>query len=877
MNSKKLIICEKPSVAMLFASALGVSGKHEGYIEDENWVITWAVGHLVCLSYPEAYDPDMAEWSLDTLPFLPKQYKYEVIKNVAKQFKIVKALLNRTDIVEILNGGDSAREGEYIMRLIFAMSGISGKKKINRVWIDSQTDEEIKRGIREARPSSEYDKLALAAYERAIEDYAIGINLSRALTLKFAYGMMNNLKIEYTSIDVGRVMTCVLAMICAREEEIRKFKPTNYYKIDAHHNGFSSHFKVYEESRYKDDPRMYSDSGFKDKKDAEALLSKLNSSPSLTVIDAVTKDEHKNAPLLYNLAELQSDCTKIFKISPDDTLKIAQSLYEKKLTTYPRTDARVITTAVSKVVKENIEGISEIYPEAVSAIIDSGRYKGIEKTKYVDDSKVSDHYAIIPTGQVAELTGLENDVYRLICRRFLSIFMPAATYKKMSVVLQHSSGERFYASTKYLTYSGFLSLYGMSEEDKVVDAQAAKSLSAIKKGDILDAGFEIITSTTQPPKRYTSGSMILAMENAGKLIEDEELREQIKGQGIGTSATRAAVITKLVQKKYIANDEKQILSPTKIGEYVIKIVSDCVPSMLSPKMTASWEKGLTQIENGIISPGKYRATLEKFVIDSVAIIKSKKGDGERPVIKKEVVGKCPACGNNLYESEKSFICSKYRKDDKKACKFGFSKVMAGFTLSDEDINALVRGGQTQVHNFTKKSGGSFEALLKMSKDHGKIIFEFPTEETELACPKCGCAMKKGTYMYECGCGFKTWHTISGKKIAEYDMQDLFESLITGPFDGFETMDKKPFSAYLLFDGDHVMLGKELMSGRNMERSDYEQLLEEGSTDELKGFKSSKGNDFSAKLKIDKGRIVFDLPERSSGKSKFSRQKRRKAS
>lgn len=819
---KKLIITEKPSVARQFASALRVSGTHNGYIENDEWIITWCVGHLVTLSYPQKYDPELENWSLDTLPFLPKTYKYEVIKQVKDQFAVVKELLNRSDVDVIYNAGDSGREGEYIQRLVYTKAGVEGKKKILRVWIDSQTDDEIKRGIREAKPESAYDNLSAAAYERAIADYAVGINLSRAMSCKFGYSF--NKKIgssKYIPLSVGRVMTCVLGMVVDREREIRNFVPTKYYKIDAKHDGWASHWKPVEGTKYFDSDLLYNENGFKEEKDANALRSDLMSDPYLAVKKADTKNEKKKAPLLYNLAELQSECSKKFKISPSKTLEIAQTLYEAKLTTYPRTDARVISTPVAKEIEDNIEGVGRILGwKEPDEIIRNGWYKGIDKTRYTDDSKITDHYAIIPTGQggseLKSLDETERKVYELICRRFLAIFYPAAEYNKTDIELVHSNGEHFFASEKYLTAPGYLTVYG-SDDDEEDGANGAK-LGGIHVGDKVSSDFVVANAETTPPKHYTSGSIILAMENAGKLIEDEELRAQIKGSGIGTSATRAETISKLVKQTYISlNNKTQIIGVTATGEALYDIIQENIPSLLSPKMTASWEKGLAQIEEGTVSAEAYRSKLEGFVRDSVSTIKSKES-AERPHIEKKEYGKCPVCGDTVYETEKGFFCGK------KTCKFSFQKEFCGHSLSKADIDHLMAGEETGLmDDLVSKSGKTFAAMLKPTKDGVQLVF--PTEASDIICPKCGKPLRKGSYSYECDCGF------------------------TFPIQ---------------------------MASHEFDQLEMNLLVRNGEMD-IKGFKSKTGKDFDAKVKYvaRTGKLEFDFGDsskKSSGKSSFRKKK-----
>ena len=641
--TKALYIAEKPSVAQEFAKALKINGQRkDGYVESEDSIVTWCVGHLVTMSYPEKYDEKYKRWSFDTLPFLPREFKYEVIPGVQKQFQIVKGLLNRPDVETIYVCTDSGREGEYIYRLVAQMAGVKNKKQ-KRVWIDSQTEEEILRGIREAKDLSAYDNLSASAYLRAKEDYLMGINFSRVLTLRYGNSVSNYLRSKYQAISVGRVMTCVLGMVVRREREIRSFVKTPFYRVigrlSLEGENFEGEWRAAEGSRYFQSPRLYKENGFKEKKDAEELIQYLEEEKPLTcrVEKAERKKEKKNPPLLFNLAELQNVCSKLFKISPDETLRVVQELYEKKLVTYPRTDARVLSTAVAKEIYKNISGLKR-YPVTAAAaeeILTAGTYKNIIKTRYVNDKQITDHYAIIPTGQglnsLNSLPLTSQRVYEVIVRRFLCIFYPPAVYQKVSLVTS-ARGESFFSSFKVLQEEGYLKIAAASfasrrtqEEDKTGDQEESRELSCntsllealqkLKKNDILAIdSLDIKEGETSPPKRYNSGSMILAMENAGQLIEDEELRSQIRGSGIGTSATRAEILKKLFTIKYLSlNKKTQVITPTLLGEMIFDVVNCSIRQLLNPELTASWEKGLTYVAQGSITSQEYMDKLEHFV------------------------------------------------------------------------------------------------------------------------------------------------------------------------------------------------------------------------------------------------------------------------
>ena len=631
--SKSLLITEKPSVAMEFAKALKINtNRKNGYLESNDWIITWCVGHLVTMSYPEKYDENLKFWRLDTLPFIPEEWKYEIIPNVQNQFNIVKELMQRQDVDTIYNAGDSGREGEYIQRLVFMMAKPNPNAKMKRVWIDSQTEDEILRGIKEAKDLSEYDSLSDSAYLRAKEDYLIGINFSRLLSIIYGRRVAKQINEDKVSISVGRVMTCVLGMVVQREREIRNFVKTPYYKIIGkfgdNENNLSAEWKVQEKSRLFESTKLYNESGLKKEADAKQFIISLKDKKA--IIEELKKSKQKeNAPLLFNLAEVQNECTKKFKIKPDETLEVIQDLYEKKLVTYPRTDARVLSSAVAKEISKNLNGLAKNFcDEEVKQIINkmvSEKYStNLLKTKYVNDSKITDHYAIMPTGQGFEnydkLPKLNKDIYKLIVKRFLCIFYPPAQYEKVAITID-IDGEKFYASSKVCVDLGYLEIVkGKDLKDEKEDSKKDNGinkelLKKLKKGQNVDViNFETKESETTPPSRYNSGSMILAMENAGKLIEEEELREQIKGAGIGTSATRAEIIKKLERIKYIQiNTKTQIITPTNKGETIFDVVYRSMPDMLNPKLTASWEKGLDMVAKKEIKPEVFMDKLQNYI------------------------------------------------------------------------------------------------------------------------------------------------------------------------------------------------------------------------------------------------------------------------
>ena len=834
---KSLIITEKPSVAQEFAKVLGVSGgRRDGYLENQKYVITWCVGHLVAMVYPESYDIKYKKWKLEDLPFLPKEYKYDVIKDVSRQYDVVHGMLMREDIDRVYWAGDAGKEGQTIEENIRNFGGVRDGMEELRVWIDSQTEEEIQRGIREAKPMSAYENLGKSGIMRTIEDYAMGINFSRVMSVKYG-GLLNNAAgtRSYTAIAVGRVMTCVLGMVVIREREIRNFKETPFYRVvgnftDAHVQG---EWKAVEGSGYFASPLLYKENGFREKKDALALIDRVQGHSA--IVESMEKNiSRKRAPLLFNLAELQAECAKRFKISPDETLQVAQDLYERKLTTYPRTDARVLSTPVAKEIHKNISRLRGYEPTSdfVEQILDRKLYGNIAGTQYTDDAKVTDHYAIIPTGQLTELgklNALQKSVFDLIVRRFLSVFYPAAEYQnvKMTAVVDVGENkERFYASARVLKIPGYLEIAGIpkKEEEDSDPKELLHLADQLKKGDEISVdGYEVKEGKTSPPKRYTSGSMVLAMENAGQLIEDEELREQIKGSGIGTSATRAEIIKKLVRIHYLnLNKRTQVLTPENLGEMVFEVVSMTVPALLNPKMTASWEKGLDGITQGTVDFWDYRTKLEDFIrTETEKMIgqdlreplaerisnfagKHARGAGAR----RKIGVRCPACGGELVTTPFGYGCANY-KNDKSGCNFNIGEI-AGVQLSEEQVKELIEQGHTQtIRGFKSKAGKRFDAKLKVDKDeNGKvnIAFDFSDIEPEIIpevkCPVCGGQMKKTSFGYGCvnfspddenSCRFSIGK-MAEKSFTEAQVRQLLNDGITETMRGFKSKTGKKFDA-----------------------------------------------------------------------------------
>lgn len=867
---KKLIITEKPSVAQDYAKVFQVSGKHNGYIENNTYVITWCVGHLVEMVYPEEYDIRYKKWVLQDLPFLPETYKYGVIKNVKQQYDIVHSLLQREDIDTVYWAGDSGKEGQTIEENIRNFGGVRKGMQELRVWIDSQTEEEIKRGVAQAKPMSAYENLGKSGIMRSIEDYAMGINFSRVMSVKYGR-LLNDAAATkgYTAIAVGRVMTCVLGMVVNREREIRNFKETSFYRVvgDFTDADIEAEWKAVEGSVYFESPKLYKENGFKQKEDAETLITSFEGKDAVvkTLEKGISK---KKAPLLFNLAELQAECSKRFKISPDQTLQVAQDLYEKKLTTYPRTDARVLTTAVAKEIDKNLLKLKGYTPTQnfTDHILTKNLHANIAKTQYTDDSKVTDHYAIIPTGQLTELgtlTPLQGKVYDLIVRRFLSIFYPPAEYQTLKLVIGIEK-ESLFASAKVLKTLGYLEVLGKTlddadEEENTADSQNKDNLAAqtkkgenteesdkekksnskkllalagtLKQGDILAVnGFEIRDSKTSPPKRYTSGSMILAMENAGQLIEDEELRAQIKGSGIGTSATRAEIIKKLIRIGYLnLNQKTQVITPQNFGEMVYEVVAMTVPALLNPKMTASWEKGLDGITNGTVDMGDYRAKLEDFIRRETIQIRDKDltnqlaaqispftGKGAKgPGARRKIGVQCPSCGGDIVTTPFGYGCANYQKDGG-GCNFVIGAV-AGRNLSDEECIALIKDGRTNVlSGFESRKKKKFDASLVLHKNEdGKVEVQFdfsqiqPQLLEDVVCPDCGGALMVKGFGYGCAnydpqnpssCKFAIGK-IADKELSPAQVKELLNNGITQTIRGFKSKNGKKFDACLMLEKD----------------------------------------------------------------------------
>lgn len=825
---KKIIIAEKPSVASEYARVLGVSGSMgAGFIEGDEWIVTWTVGHLIQMSYPDKYNPAYKEWKLETLPFLPGEFKYEVIEEVKKQFKVVKTQYNRDDISAIYYAGDSGREGLYIQMLVRMMAGHNATADEKVVWIDSQTEDEILRGISEAKSVSEYNNLSDAGFMRAKEDYLVGINFSRLLTV--LYGAMVNsgsAQKRQIPISVGRVMTCVLGMVVRREREIRNFRPTDFYrvggKIQLDGTEIECEWRESQSSRYYQSPKLYSEFGFLKEADAKELIASLSSDIKITSIERSI--EKKNAPLLYNLAELQGECTRILHISPAETLKLAQSLYEKKVTTYPRTDARVLSSAVAKEIDKNLNGLKKgEYAPYISAIED--RHYSI-KGKYIDDSKITDHYAIIPTGKAADgLSGNEKAVYDMIVRRFLSVFYPPAEYEKVKFEAM-TNGELFTGTAKYLLSNGFYEVSGVPDEAES-GKEVVEAMMKLTQGNMYLASYSTKKGATQPPKRYTSGSLVLAMENAGNLIEDEELREQIKGNGIGTSATRADTIDKLIRLKYIELDKKQILTPSNFGEMIYEVVDCTVPDFLSPEITAEWEKKLSDVAEGVLSKQRFEADLYEYVRKVCDDVKAKGAEGVEEVkkrirsfatsgIRTEIKEfdnwntkiKCPLCGDDVETTEWGFKC-KSNKSKTEGCQFVMGDLLGHRLLTKELAELLHKKKTGPFYDFISSNGKPFAAYVLWSDEEKKISFEFtdmPWDETEYKCPSCGKKILNQGNFYKCvdyidrdnGCKF--WvGKIAGKSLSKKDIGLLTTKGETELIKGFKSKAGNKFDAFLYWN------------------------------------------------------------------------------
>lgn len=721
---KTMILTEKHSVAQDFARVLSVVNEAEGKIENENYVITWCQGHLVEMCYPEAYDEKYKQWNIKDLPFIPDDFKYRV-KN-KERYKVVHEQLYRNDIDTVLFAGDAGREGEYIYRLILHLGGMRKGMTALRVWIDSYTDEAIKRGIKEAKPIREYDNLSAAGFARSIEDYLVGMNFSRLMTCKYGKKFNSVIKSEkWKSIDVGRVMSCVLGMVVGREREIRNFKAVSFYRIAAETGGIEAEWKVTEDSRYFNSPLLYKENGFIHREEADSFCSVL-AGKNAVIKKIETYMSNKKAPLLFNLAELQNECARKFKISPSETLEIAQFLYGAKMTTYPRTDARVLSSAVAKEICVNVEGLKkyQVVSEYVEKILEGNAVKNISKSVYTDDSKITDHYALIPTGnidQLEKLSELQKNVFELIVRRFLSIFFPPASYKNAKVEFAIEN-EHFFCSDKVLLNPGYMKVSGYEEKENASNGLVSYVENKKEGQEVSISCLSVKEGKTSPPKRYNTGSMILAMENAGNLIEDSELREQIKGSGIGTSATRAEILKKLEAKGYLNVSKKtQIITPHEDGEAVYDILKEVLPDFLSPQMTAEWEKKLDKISDGTMDYELHQREVEDYVKSRVEEIKNLNNgenyEGEKFVSRK--ICKCPVCKAGIIVTRPyGYSCSNYKKEG--GCSFAVGKV-AGVSLSEAQIRQLATAGKTEViHKFKSKNGKIFPAVLVLDKEEDKV-------------------------------------------------------------------------------------------------------------------------------------------------------------
>ncbi|MBQ9141640.1 MAG: topoisomerase C-terminal repeat-containing protein, partial [Lachnospiraceae bacterium] len=922
---------------------LGVNGRQNGYIENNEYVITWCVGHLVEMLYPEAYDERLKKWRLEDLPFLPKEYKYGVIDNVRQQYETVHSMLHRKDIDLVYWAGDSGKEGQTIEENIRKFGGVREGMEERRVWIDSQTDEEIQRGIRDAKPMSDYDNLGKSGIMRTIEDYALGINFSRVLSVK--YGKLLNdaaATKSYTAIAVGRVMTCVLGMIVIREREIRDFVETPFYRVIGNFTEgcIPAEWKAVEQSKYFNSPLLYKENGFKKEESAKQLIDELDGEKA-TVASIEKSLSKKKAPLLFNLAELQAECAKLFKISPDETLQIAQDLYERKLTTYPRTDARVLSTAVAKEIHKNLYKLNDYQTtqKFSQTILNNRLYTGLAKTQYVDDSKITDHYAIIPTGQLSGLSGLSplhTDVFQLIVKRFLSIFYPSAEYMTVKLVVNVMK-EQFTATAKVLKTKGYMEISGVpksADNEEASEQQKQKLLELaekLKQGDEISVdSYTIKEGKTSPPKRYTSGTIILAMENAGNLIEDEELRAQIKNTGIGTSATRAEIIKKLIKIGYInLNKKTQILTPENLGEMIFEVVNLSVPSLLNPKMTASWEKGLEGIINGSVVMEQYREKLENFIrTETMAMINGDlteniarrinrfTGKDSKGLATRKPLGiPCPACGGEMITTSFGYGCSNYKKDEQESCKFLIGEI-ASKELTEEQVKELIVNGRTSViTGFKSKAGKKFDACLVLQKEEGKpptIVFDFEGVEDkvleDIKCPWCGGGMAVKSFGYGCtnykkddpdSCKFSIGK-IAGKDLNEAQVKELLQTGKTQTIRGFKSKAGKKFDACLVlqkeegkqpeiaFDFESVeakvvkevqcpLCGGEIaknsfgygcvnykkddpescrfsigkMASKDLTEAQVKELLTNGKTSTIYGFKSKAGKKFDARIALSK--------------------------
>ncbi|WP_438314401.1 DNA topoisomerase 3 [Candidatus Caldatribacterium sp. SIUC1] len=694
---KKLVITEKPSVARDIARALGKFTDHREYLENAEYIITWAVGHLVGLAEPEDYDDRFRKWDLELLPIIPEVFKLKPLEKTEKRLEVIKMLSEREDTDALVNACDAGREGELIFRYIYEFLGL--KKPVFRLWLSSMTKEAIQEAFARLRPASEYELLAQAAKCRSEGDWLVGINGSRAFTSRYKI-----------LLSVGRVQTPTLAILVHREREIQNFRPTPYFEVFARFR--------YGDLTYVGKWRGGEDDRLFDKDEAEKVVAGVLGKRGKVEEFSEHKTQEAH-PLLYDLTELQRDANKLFGYSAQRTLDIAQRLYEHyKLITYPRTDSRYLSEDLLGQVERSVAMLTRCgFAEFAR---DLPLREALRDRRVFDRSKVTDHHAIIPTGEEIRWEALkegERKVLDLIVRRFLAVFHPPAVWMHRTIRTR-VEGETFLSKARVLAEPGWRVLYPREEEE---------FLPVVPRGeevDVVEAWNE--EKETKAPPRYTEAALLAAMEGAGRFVEDEELREILKESGIGTPATRAAIIERLIEVGYVEREGKTLIPTPKGMELVSLVESIPIPELASPQLTGEWEKKLNLIQKGQFTRELFMEGIKSLTWEIVAKVKAQNLEDvreakSRMVASRYPLGPCPLCGAPVYESKVAFSCSRW----KEGCPFTVWKTISGKKISRQQVQKLLASGRTdRLSGFRSRKGKRFSAVLVLSED-GKVAFAFP--------------------------------------------------------------------------------------------------------------------------------------------------------
>jgi DNA topoisomerase-3 len=811
-----LILTEKPSVAMDFAKALGIKGKKDGFLEGKGYVITWAVGHLLELAEPEDYDPKWKRWSLKTLPILPESLKYKPIRKVAKQLSVVKRQLTRDDVDHVIIATDAGREGEVIARTILhsAHGGKEpkgGRTNTSRFWTSQAlTTNVVLDALEKLRPASDFDRLWHAGAARQVADWLVGMNLSRAATLKL--GGKND------TYSVGRVQTAVLALIVDRRREREAFKPEPYWILKA---SFLNDKGTWWGAWFKG-----TENRLKSREEADRIASLIAGRTGR--ITAVKREKKKQPPPpLFSLTDLQRDANSKFGLSAKQTLNIAQGLYEdRKCLSYPRTDSRVLGSQNVALARQLVDKLSPVYPDLFQGIVKE--LISISNKRVFNDAKLTDHHALIPLAPLPEDVGRdEKRIYELVLKRFAAAFHPDYEFEATEVVTEVEK-ETFRTKGTLPLRLGWKAVYGLKDPQSRADADEVEeeNLPGLEKDEqakVEEAKIE--DKLTQPPPEYTEALLLKDMTNPARYVTEEELQKIFKGEvGLGTQATRAQIIETLITRKYITREKKKLAATAK-GCFLIDRLRRFhrARAVATPEETARWEMELEKIAQGAGSREAFLAGIRKFVEDGVEEFKM--SEGQKTV--QESFGKCPACGGEIIEGKRGYGCANWREADG-ACRFVIWKEIAGHAIGPDTLRTLLAGQVTPVMRFRSKDGREFSASLKLERDEeqGKWEARFtsvvhdsanavgengeaPSGPTVLGrCPVCGGDVVEGTKGYGCknwrqedgGCRFVIWKTIAGKQIALSDVKRLLEKGETGMLNGFMSRKGREFSARLKLDG-----------------------------------------------------------------------------